>query len=67
MRSQMTDTALLTVKEVATLLRISEGWVREHATGRRRPAIKSIRLGRAIRFRHEDIAQFIEECSRHAA
>jgi excisionase family DNA binding protein len=63
----MTDTALLTVSEVARLLQISEGWVRDHATGRRQPDIKSIRLGRSIRFRYEDIVQFIEECSNRAA
>jgi excisionase family DNA binding protein len=58
--------ALLTVDEVATMLQLSRGWVRDHASGRRRPALASVKLGKALRFRMEDVLGFIEECTRHA-
>ena len=58
---------LLTVAEVAGILRQSQGWVRDHASGRRRPVLPSVKLGKSIRFRLEDVQRFIEECTRNAA
>lgn len=54
---------LWTLDEVAEFLQMSKDWVRDHAT-RRQPRIPSIRLGdrRAVlRFRPEDIRQFVNE------
>ena len=56
-------TPLLTVDDVALLLGTSHAWVRDHAT-RRNPRIPVVRLGgrRALlRFRREDVNQFIKE------
>ena len=54
---------LWTLDEVAQFLQMSKDWVRDHAT-RRQPRIPSIRLGghRAVlRFRPQDIKQFVNE------
>jgi len=45
---------------------VSENWVRDHGTGRRRPALACVKLGRTIRFRMSDVEQFVEECTRQA-
>lgn len=58
---------LLTVREVAEYLQMSRDWVSQHAAGVRRPQIPSIKMGKAVRFRREDLAQFIEECRRAGA
>jgi predicted DNA-binding transcriptional regulator AlpA len=58
---------LLTTKEVASMLRVSCGWVRDHASGRRRPKLQCVKLGKAIRFRLADVTNFIEECCGNAA
>lgn len=54
---------LLTPKEVADRIGVSERWVRDHAS-RREPRIPAIVLGdrhRVIRFRAEDIETFLAE------
>lgn len=51
---------LLTPREVAIRLGVSERWVRDHAT-RRHPRIAVVKLGPLLRFRPEDVAQFIAE------
>ncbi len=57
---------LLRVSEVAEWLCVSPGWVRDHANGRRRPILPSVKMGKgrkaARRFRREDIEEFIREC-----
>lgn len=58
---------LLTVAEVAERFQVSRAWVHDHASGRRRPVVPSVKLGKTIRFRVEDIEKFIEECTRSAA
>ncbi len=50
---------LLKAAEVAKRLGVSERWVRDHAT-RRSPRIPVVSLGSLVRFRQEDIEQFIE-------
>jgi excisionase family DNA binding protein len=55
--------SLLTPKQVADWLGISVAWVLDHAT-RRRPRLTSVKLGKAVRFRREDVEQFIAECVR---
>jgi excisionase family DNA binding protein len=57
---------LLSAEEVARILNVSTAWVYDHAD-RKRPLIPSVRLGKAVRFRPEDLEQFIREMTRHAA
>lgn len=52
------ETELLTPHEAAKILRVSAGWVRDHAT-RRAPRLPHVRLGRLIRFRPADLTEFI--------
>jgi excisionase family DNA binding protein len=55
--------ALMTLDQVAELLRVSKGWVRDHAT-RRSPRLPVVRFGgrRAVlRFRPQDVERFIAE------
>lgn len=58
---------LLTAQEVAKWLRVSLQFVYDHTSGRREPAIPFIQLGKAKRFRREDIEAFIERCVKTAA
>ena len=53
---------LLTPAEVARWLHTSSGWVRDHASGRRRPLLPSLKLGKCLRFRASDVENFIVEC-----
>lgn len=55
---------LLSVDEVANLLQMSTAWVRQHSNGMRRPAIPSIKLGKAVRFRRQDLHMFVESMAR---
>ena len=57
---QKTPERLLAPREVAARLGVSERWVRDHAT-RRYPRIAVVKLGPLLRFRPEDVAQFIAE------
>ena len=54
---------LLTAEEVANILNVSTAWVYDHAD-RKRPPIPSVRLGKAVRFRPEDVEQFIREMTK---
>lgn len=54
---------LLTVKELAKELLVSEAWVRDHVIGRRKPPLPHIRLGDRrgqLRFRRSDIDTFLQ-------
>jgi excisionase family DNA binding protein len=55
---------LLTVRQVAKLLGISEGWVYQHSCGARRPLLPSVKLGRAVRFRLESLQEFLRQVER---
>lgn len=50
---------LLTPKDVAQLLGVSEQWVRLHANGAA-PQLPHLRLGRFLRFRRVDIEAWVE-------
>lgn len=54
---------LLTVSEVANWLAVSPAWVRQHATGRRRPALPALRLGKSIRFHEDQVNDWIRQMS----
>jgi excisionase family DNA binding protein len=58
---------LLTVREVADWLAISETWVRDHAAGRRRPALPAIRLGKSMRFNETAVSQWLLDMSKLAS
>ena len=60
----MSREQLLSVKEVAAWLRISEAWVRAHANGERRPHLPSLKLGKSVRFRASDVEGFLMACER---
>ena len=49
---------LLTPGEVAQWLGVSAGWVRDHAT-RKQPRLRAVKLGKLLRFRQQDIEEFI--------
>jgi excisionase family DNA binding protein len=55
---------LLNPREVAEWLGVSPAWVLDHASSRRRPYLPSVKLGKCVRFRSEDVEKFIRECAR---
>ena len=55
---------LLSVEEVAELLGMSTAWVRQHSNGMRRPSIPSIKLGKCVRSRRQDVQEFVESMAR---
>jgi excisionase family DNA binding protein len=57
-QSPFSGQRLLTAQDVAERLGVSERWVRDHAT-RRSPRIPVVRLGPLLRFRAEDIEDFL--------
>jgi len=57
---------LLRPAEVARMLGVSVAWVLDHSNGRRRPNLPSVKMGKAVRFRPEDIDSFIEQHLRNA-
>ena len=58
-----TRSQLLTVRQVAEWLNVSQSWVRDHATHRRRPALPSLKLGKSLRFREDQLAEWIRQLS----
>jgi hypothetical protein len=58
---------LLNVGEVAEIFKVSEGWVRDHAT-RRRPLLPCVKFGNskqsALRFDPKDVEEFIAKWSK---
>ena len=51
---------LMTVAEVAEYLRVSESWVRSHASGASKPKLPCLKLGSAVRFRQDTLDSFLE-------
>ena len=49
---------LLVPDEVAQWLGVSPGWVRDHAR-RKEPRMKAVKVGKLLRFRREDVEEFI--------
>lgn len=54
------DHEIWTAQEVANYLRVSTGWVRDHAT-RKMPRLKAIKLGKILRFFRRDVEAFAEQ------
>ena len=55
---------LLTVADICRKLGVSRAWVIEHSSGRRRPVLPSIKLGKVRRFDPLDLSSFIDDCRR---
>jgi excisionase family DNA binding protein len=60
----MAPDRLLTVKEVAAWLRVSQAFVYAHASKERRPYLQSVKIGKSVRFRRTDVEAFISLCER---
>ncbi len=56
------DEKLLTPEQVAGWLGVSADWVQSHAT-RREPRLNAVRLGKLLRFREQDVEEFIRRRS----
>jgi excisionase family DNA binding protein len=63
MRATVPD-KLLTARQVAERLQVSIGWVQAHATGKHRPVLPSLKLGRTLRFREDEVEAFLKRCQR---
>ena len=55
---------LLNARQVAERLNVSIGWVMAHAEGRYQPVLPSIKIGRAVRFKADQIEAFLDYCQR---
>lgn len=51
---------LSTVSAAAQRLHASTGWVRDHATGRRKPLLPAVNMGKRLRFREEQVNSIID-------
>lgn len=58
----MTPEPLLHRREVAKLLSVSVSWVQNHSVGTTEPRLAMVKLGKACRYRREDVDAFVEEC-----
>jgi excisionase family DNA binding protein len=58
------DERLYSAQEVAERLGVSERWVRDHAT-RRNPRIQAVKLGPLLRFRWQDVQEFLARQMTH--
>ena len=55
---------LMDAIQVGQWLGVSRSWVLDHARGRRRPVLPSVKLGKSVRFRPADVEGFVRECER---
>ena len=55
---------LLTVREVAEILRVPVSWVYEHTRGRSVDRLPYIKVGKYVRFRLPDIERYLEQLRR---
>ena len=51
---------LLSVEQVAQILGVSPAWIRDHAT-RKQPHLKRVKVGKLLKFRPNDVEEFINE------
>ena len=56
------ENTLLTIAEVADILRVSRQFVTDHSNGRSLPRIPRVKIGKSVRFRRSDIDAFIALC-----
>ena len=62
-KNRITEDSLLTPVKVALWLSVSPDWVRDHAI-RRQPRLRTVKLGKLLRFRVGDVRKFIQERGR---
>jgi excisionase family DNA binding protein len=62
-RMAFPGTAALTVREVADQLRVSPGWVTDHATAKRKPHLPGIKVGKYWRLRAADVIGYLDLCA----
>jgi hypothetical protein len=59
---------LVTAKDLAEALKVTEGWVHDHASGRRRPVLPSIKISGVrrptYRFDPETVQQWLNELAK---
>ncbi len=55
---------LLTVEEVAELLRVPRSWVYERSRARSRNRLPHVKLGKYLRFYKADILRYVEKMKR---
>lgn len=60
-RPLTTEHALLTVEEVAELIKLPVSWVYQHTRTRASDRIPGFRLGKYWRFRESDVVKWIEQ------
>ena len=58
---------LLTVSQVAKWFNVSQGWVRDHASGRRQPKLPSKPFGKLRRFDEDELSLWLQALSRGRA
>ena len=51
---------LLTVQEVAALLKVPVSWVYEHARARGKKRLPHLKIGKYLRFRSQDIVEWLD-------
>ena len=56
---------LLTVEELASLLKVPKSWIYEHTRRRGAECLPHIKLGKYLRFLESDVREFLESRSRH--
>jgi predicted DNA-binding transcriptional regulator AlpA len=59
MQQQHVEQTLMTVADVAEMMRMSTAWVRQHSSGLRQPTIPSVKMGKSVRFRRPSVEEFI--------
>ena len=58
------ENQLLTVEEVARLLRVPKSWVYERSRARSRRQIPHLKLGKYLRFHKADVQEYLEKMRR---
>ena len=58
------DDELLTIEDVATLLRVPKSWVYERTRRRGTERLPHVKLGKYLRFRLSEVAAYVEKLRR---
>jgi excisionase family DNA binding protein len=56
---------LLTVDEVASLLKVPKSWIYEHTRKRVGERLPHVKLGKYLRFFEGEVREFLKRCSRN--
>ena len=58
------ENALLTVEELASLLKVSKAWIYQHVRRRERDPLPHIKLGKYLRFSRSEVLNYLEKLKR---